>query len=57
MGYQAHCVVMEELSRASGKNSTVKEAKEAIYLRPIVAQEVSVSPTLLTPSSVSTNSL
>ena len=59
MGYQAHCVVMEEISRASGKNYP-KLSHEDMDARASLIQysdqEVLVFPTPPTPSSASINS-
>lgn len=51
MGYQAHCIVMEEISRASGLLS-VLPLQELGHLDSQVALG---SPTLRTPSCASIN--
>lgn len=54
MGYQAHCVVMEEISRASGMDPIEWLAK--CKLTCFLKQEALPSPTPHTPSFVSTSS-
>ncbi|KAL8954836.1 MAG: hypothetical protein Q9183_006909, partial [Haloplaca sp. 2 TL-2023] len=58
MGYQAHCIVMEEISRASGthtpESTHTNLAKSMVSSLPTKA--ASVSPTPPTPNSASTNS-
>lgn len=51
MGYQAHCVVMEEISRASGRSSSICPFENIDLTSVLNKKEASAFLMLPTPSS------